>query len=247
MSSKKDTTQKVKGELIYGAHAIIEMLKAKRRKLIALYTTKPFPKAWDRIQPYLPKNVPNIQYVSKEILERMAGSSEHNGVVAWVSPFVYNSKPFDPAKKPFILMLDSVQDVRNLGAILRSASCIGVTGVVLCKTSAAPMTPAVFKASAGLAEYVEVYKAASIKSAIQDLKKAGYNFYMAVLNGKDATTVDYKAPACLVIGNEASGIAKELISMGEAITLPQRSPEISFNASVAAGILMFTINQKIKA
>jgi 23S rRNA (guanosine2251-2'-O)-methyltransferase len=240
--------QKIKvGELLYGAHPIIEMLKANRRKLIALYTTKPTPKAWDRMAEHMPKFVPNIQYVSRAILDRMAGNSDHNGVVAWVSPFKYAEKCFDPAKKPFIVVLDGVQDVRNVGAILRSANCIGVSGVVLCKSQSAPMNAAVFKASAGLAEHVEVYLAATIKSAAIELKAAGYNLYLAVLDGgKNAMQVDFKGPACLIIGNEASGISPDIKKLGELITLPQRAADISFNASVAAGILMFVMNEKMK-
>jgi len=235
-----------KGELLYGAHPIIEMLKAKRRKLISLYTTKPLPKAWERIAPHLPKHVQNIQYVSRNILDRMAGSPDHNGVVAWVSPFKYASKPFDPQKKPFILLLDSLQDVRNLGAILRSAYCTGIDGVVLCKTQAATLTPAVFKASAGLAEHIDVYQTASLKQAVAELKNTGYHFYMAVLKGTNATQISYQKPLCLVIGNEAVGISPDLQKMGTAVTLPQKTPDISYNASVAAGILMFLLSSQIK-
>jgi 23S rRNA (guanosine2251-2'-O)-methyltransferase len=237
-------TRDIAGELLYGAHPLIEMLKTKKRKLLSIYTTKPFPKAWDRIAPYLPKYIPNIQYVSRDILDRMAGTTEHNNIVAWVSPFRYASTPFDPAKKPFILMLDSLQDVRNLGAILRSAYCSGVDGIVLCKTKAAPLTPAAFKASAGLAEHLDIYQTSSLKHAITEFKKAGYHFYMAVLDGKNACTVDYQLPLCLVIGNEAVGITPEIKKMGLPITLPQKTPDISFNASVAAGILMFNISTK---
>jgi 23S rRNA (guanosine2251-2'-O)-methyltransferase len=235
----------VAGELLYGAHPLIEMLKAKKRKLLSLYTTKPLPKAWDRIAPYLPKYIPNIQYVSRDILDRMSGTTDHNNIVAWVSPFRYVANIFDPAKKPFILMLDSLQDVRNLGAILRSAYCIGVDGVVLCKTKAASLTPAAFKASAGLAEHLDIYQTPSLKHAIGEFKRAGYHFYMAVLDGKNACTVDYQSPLCLVIGNEAVGITPDIKKMGMPITLPQKTPDISFNASVAAGILMFHISTKI--
>lgn len=244
--SAKHAEKMVKGEMLYGAHPIIEMLKAKRRKLISLYTTKPLPKAWDRIAPYLPKHVGNIQYVTRDVLDRMVGNQDHNGIIAWVSPFKFASNFFDPQKKPFIILLDSLQDIRNFGSILRSAYCTGADGIVICKTKAAPLTPAVFKASAGLAEHLDIYQAASLKHAIAHLKQAGYHFYMAVLDGKDATKVEYNKPLCLVIGNEAAGISQEIQKMGEAITLSQRTPDISYNASVAAGILMFLISKKIQ-
>jgi len=234
---------KQENELIYGAHPIIEMLRAKKRKLVGIYTTKPLPKSWARVEKYLGKGVPNIQYVSKQILERMTGTPDHMGIAAWVTPRKYKSEIFDPKKAPFILLLDSVQDVRNLGAILRSAYCVGVNGVILCKKQAAPLTPAALKASAGLAEHLEIYITPSLKHAVLELKRRGYNIYMTVLeNGKDATTVEYKKPACLVIGSEASGIAKQIREYGELVTLPQKDPEASYNASVAAGIFLFMLS-----
>ncbi len=242
---KSDKKAERPGEMLYGAHPIIEMIKAGKRKLISLYTMKPSPRAWERLAPYLPKSVPNIQYVSKDILDRIANGAEHMGVIAWVSPFKFASKMFTPSRHPLILVLDSIQDVRNLGAILRSAYCVGVTGVVLCKTNSAPLTPAAIKASAGLSEHLEVYVAASIKQAVIEAKTAGYSLYMAVLDGHDATQVVYTKPACLVIGNEATGIAASVRKDGIAITLPQKLPDISYNASVAAGILLFVISQKI--
>ena len=238
--------ESIGNELIYGAHPIIELLKAKKRKIVALYTTKPLPSAWDRIKPYLPKPMPNTQYVPRDVLDRMAGSTEHMGVLAWVTPFKFTSTPFDPAKKPFILLLDAVQDVRNMGAILRSAYCTGVTGVVLCKSKSAPLTAAACKAAAGLVEHLDIYLAPSVKAAVIELKKAGYNFYMAVLDGQNAAKVQYKGPLCLVIGNEAVGISKDVKALGQAITLPQLTPDISYNASVAAGILLFQIATDIK-
>jgi 23S rRNA (guanosine2251-2'-O)-methyltransferase len=245
LMSAKETEKYRATEMIYGAHPIIEVLKAKKRKLFTIYTTRSLPKAWDRLVRYLPAQKPQINYVDRSVLDRIAGCTDHNGVIAQVAPFKYTSKVFDPTKKPFILLLDSLHDVRNLGAILRSAYCMGIDGVVLCKTKAAPLTAAAFKASAGLAEHMDIYAASSLKQAVAELKQAGYGFYMAVLDGKDATTVDYKQPLCVVIGNEAVGITPEIRKMGIPITLPQRSPDISYNASVAAAMVMFLVSMKI--
>jgi 23S rRNA (guanosine2251-2'-O)-methyltransferase len=243
--AKVDRVDRPSGEQLYGAHAIIEMLKAGRRKLISIYTTKPYPKSWTRVQPYLPKSVPNIQYVSKDVLDRMTSNAEHMGVVAWVSPFKFATKMFTPAKHPSILLLDSVQDVRNLGAILRSAYCTGVQGVVLCKSLSAPLTPAAIKAAAGLSEHLDIYVAASMKQAVVEAKQAGYTLYMAVLDGENAMNVQFKKPSCLVIGNEAVGIQPSMRKDGVLVTLPQRTSDISYNASVAAGILLFVMSQKL--
>ncbi|MBD3272760.1 hypothetical protein GF385_00200 [Candidatus Dependentiae bacterium] len=242
---KKNKKKQQAMELIFGAHSIIEFLKAKKRKLYSIYTTKPLPKSYKRVEKYLPKKVANIQYVSRNVLDRMAGSSDHMGIIALVSPFQYSSKIFDSNKKEFVLLLDGVKDVRNLGAILRSAYCTGFQGVVLCKKGGALITAAAHKASAGLAEHLDIYISPSIEHATNELNKAGYNLYMAVLdNGKDATKINYKKPICLVIGSEEKGISKNVQDKGTLITLPQRSADISYNASVAAGILLFLLRQK---
>ncbi len=244
MTKKNKSQKQEQYELLYGAHSIIELLKAKKRKLHSIYTTKPLPKAWKRIEKYLPKNIPNIQYINRNTLDKMAGTTEHMGVVALVSPFKYLLKPFDPTKKQFVLMLDGIKDVRNLGAILRSAYCTGVQGVILCKKGGATITAAAHKASAGLVEHLNIYMAPSAQSAAHELKKAGYNLYMSVFNGKNATRVPYKKPLCLVIGSEELGISKSIQKLGNKITLPQAEPDISYNASVAAGILLFLVSQK---
>jgi 23S rRNA (guanosine2251-2'-O)-methyltransferase len=235
-AQKKEKVQ----ELIFGIHPIIELLKAKRRKLYTIYTTKPVPKAWDQIQPLLQKDV-QIQYVARDVLNRIAGTTDHQSVVAWASPFVFRRKFFDPTKSPFLLMLESIQDPRNLGAILRSAYCTGVTGVIISSKNSAPLNAVALKSSAGLAEHLEIYEAPSSLGGLQEVKKAGYAIYMAALGGTDATKVTYQEPHCLVIGNEAIGIAKNLLSFGTLVELPQRTSDISYNASVAAGILLFLI------
>jgi len=245
MSKKKSSKQTGENELIYGAHPIIEVLRAKKRRLVSLYTTKPLPKAWKRVEKYLPKSIPNIQYVSRDVLARMTGTTDHMGIAAWVSPRKYRKKTFEPDKAPFLLLLDSIQDVRNLGAILRSAYCTGVDGVILCKKGAAALTPAALKASAGLAEHLDIYMVSSLKQAVNELKGRGYTLYMTVLqNGKNALEVEYKKPFCLVIGSEEKGIAKEIRDQGELITLPQKDLESSYNASVAAGIFLFLLSQR---
>lgn len=241
------TAKQVQGELIYGVHPIIEVLKAKRRKIISVYTTKPEPKAWGQISPLLPKHV-QIQYVSREILTKMVNTTDHQSVVAWVQPFALRKKFFNPTQQKYLLMLDGVQDTRNVGAILRSAYCTGVDGIIICKKGGAPINASTLKAAAGLAEHMEIYEAPSVEAAAQLLKEAGYTMYLAALAGEDASIISYQEPLCIVIGNEATGISKGISKLGKQITLRQRTPEISYNASVAAGILLFligTYNKKI--
>jgi 23S rRNA (guanosine2251-2'-O)-methyltransferase len=184
--------------------------------------------------------------VSRDVLTRMAGGTEHQGVVAWVQSFAFRKKFFEPAKQKLLVMLDGIQDSRNVGAILRSAYCTSADGVIMIKRDAAPLNAAAFKSSAGLAEHLEIYLAASPQSAVIELKKAGYNIYLAAFDGKDATNFSYEAPMCLVIGSEGMGVSREILKDGAHITLPQKTADISYNASVAAGILLFIVSAKLK-
>ena len=240
MIKKKD--KETKGELIFGIHPIVELLKAKRRKLVSLYTTKPAPQAFETIQKHLPKYPVPIQYVAREVLDRMVGTTDHQSVVAWTNNFPFRKVFFDPKKQPFLLMVDGVQDPRNLGAILRSAYCTGVDGVIVIARGGAQLTGVAIKSAAGLSEHLDIYLAQSASAAVIELKNAGYNIYLATFDGQNAATCEYKKPVCIVIGGEGSGISKSILSSGTHVTLPQKTSDISYNASVAAGILLFIIS-----
>lgn len=246
MKNTKETKNKTVGELIYGIHPVIEVLKAKRRKVISIYTTKPEPKSWQQIKDLWPKYQVPIQYVARDVLTRMAGSTDHQGVVAWVQAYPYRKQFFDPKKSPFVVMLDGIQDVRNVGALIRSAYCTGATGVIMIKRDAAPLNGPALKSSAGLAEHMEIYIAPSPQAAVQELKKAGYNVYLATLDGENALKCQFKEPLALVIGSEGIGVSREILKEGVKLTLPQKTNDISYNASVAGGILMFLVAGQLK-
>lgn len=242
----KKKQKKVAGQLIFGIHPIVECLKAKRRKIISLYTTKPHPKGFKEIERHLPKHPVSTQYVSREVLHKMADSEDHQGVIGWVRDFPFRKKPFDSKKQKFIVLLDGIQDPRNVGAIIRSAYCAGADGVVLCKKGGSSLSATAIKASAGLAEHMEIFVYPSVQAAAQELKNAGYNLFMAVFNGQPVTECEFSEPVCLVIGNEAVGVSKSILKLGKGVTIAQRSANISYNASVAAGILLYQIGIKNK-
>lgn len=239
----KNKNDKQMGEVVYGLHPIIELLKAKKRKLITLYTTKPEPKGFKSIEQLLPDHV-SVAHVQRETLAKIAGTTEHQSVVALAAPFVYRKKFFDPKQHKALLMLDGIQDVRNLGAMLRSAYCTGVTGVIITQKNSAPLTAPAIKASAGLAEHLDVYLAPSAQAAVLQLKQAGYNLYITSFKGENALSVTYKDPLCVVIGSEGTGVTPAIMQEGTQVTIPQHVTDISYNASVAAGIMLFVISQR---
>lgn len=227
-------------DLIFGVHPLLEVLAAKRRKIIAIYTTKPEPKAWKLLEGKLPSYI-KINYVTREALQRLAGTTDHQGLIATIEPFKFRKQFFSKEKSPCLVMLDGIQDPRNLGAILRSVYCTGFNGVILCGKGNVEITATAHKSSAGLAEHLDIFLAPTATYAVQELKKAGYNIYLATLDGTRANAATFTMPLCIVIGSEGKGISPEISKSGEKITLPQRTPDISYNASVAAGVLLFLV------
>lgn len=236
-------SEEKKYEIIYGIHPIVELLKAKRRSLYRIYTTKERPQRWNEIAERLSKRTEIIS-VTRDVLGKLCQSTDHQGIVAYASPFPFRKQFFNPTKQKKLILLDSVQDPRNTGAIIRSVYCTGFDGLIVCKKGASPLTATAIKSSAGLAEHMEIYQAPSASAAMTLLKQAGYTNYLALLNGKDARNIEFKEPLCIVIGSEGTGISREIMNQGIAITLPQKTTDISYNASVAAGILLFLVSSK---
>ncbi len=226
-------------EIIYGPHSVEAVCLTKKRKLIGVYTTKPYPAGFSRIQHLIPAHVP-IHHVTRQQLAVMAGTQDHGGIIGVTTPFPFRSKPFSPSTHPVLLALDGLHDVRNVGAILRSAACSGTSGVLMSVKESAALSGAAHKASAGLAEGLEIYKATSLVSTLSSLLKEGYHLYVSALSkGSFVDTLPLKKPMILVVGNEATGCSKEILNLGKIITLRQAREDISYNASVAAGILLY--------
>ena len=235
-------------EIVFGIHPVIELLKAKKRKITTLYTTKPEPKAFKQIKSYFPLYPFKLVYKSRQELNSLLGTNDHQSIAVITTPLQIRKKTFEPSKQQFIILLDGIQDPRNLGAILRSTYCTGFQGVIITQKGSAPLNAITQKAAAGLAEHLDIYLAPSAAAAVQALKQDGYHIYISALekNAQNATTITYEKPLCLVIGSEGIGVSKDILNKGQAIILPQRTIDISYNASVAAGILMFFISQQQK-
>jgi len=236
----------IKTDVLYGMHPVQEALQAKRRKIYHIYTSKPAPKGFSALEAEISRRSIPITHCSREQLTHRAGTPDHQGIVAAVGPFPFRSKPFDSIKQPFLLLLDGLQDPRNVGAILRSASCMNVDGVIISQKASSPLTAAAVKASAGLSEHLEIMLAPSAGAAGQILEKAGYHLYVAHFGGQSLPEVSFKTPLCIVIGSEGTGVSAALTKKGTAVTIPQRKSTISYNASVAAGILLFAAAIQLK-
>ena len=137
-------------------------------------------------------------------------------------------------------MLDEVEDPHNLGAIIRTAECAGVHGVIVPKRRSASLSYTVGKASAGAVEYMRVARVTNIASLLDELKERGIWVYGADMDGTDYRKCDFSGACAIVIGNEGKGISRLVREKCDVIvSLPMKGKINSLNASVAAGILMY--------
>ncbi|MEP0861338.1 MAG: 23S rRNA (guanosine(2251)-2'-O)-methyltransferase RlmB [Ignavibacterium sp.] len=144
---------------------------------------------------------------------------------------------------PLLLILDSIQDTHNVGAILRTAECSGVDGIIITKHNSAPINETVAKTSAGASELVKICQVNNLANAIDELKKEGFWIIGSYLgNSKPYTEIDYKMPVALIVGNEEKGIRKLTADKCDFLVhIPMKGKIQSLNVSVATGILLFEI------
>ncbi len=198
------------------------------------------------------KQIP-IKEVDSKKLDFLAGNENHQGIVAISAVKEYSSVEdiFALAEqrqeKPFIVVLDEVEDPHNLGAIIRTAECTGVHGIIIPKRRSATLSFAVGKASAGAVEYVPVARVTNIANTIDELKERGLWVFGADMNGTDYTQCDFDGAVALVIGNEGKGIGRLVREKcDQIVSLPMKGKINSLNASVAAGVLMYAVSSKRK-
>ena len=187
-----------------------------------------------------------VKEVDRAKLDYITGSSVHQGIAAFAAVKDYSSvdEIFEYAESrgesPFIVVLDEIEDPHNLGAIIRTAECAGVHGVIIPKRRSAGLSYVVGKASAGAVEYMRVARVTNIASLLDELKDRGVWIYGADMNGEDYTKCDLSGACAIVIGNEGKGISRLVRQKCDVIvSLPMKGKINSLNASVAAGILMY--------
>jgi 23S rRNA (guanosine2251-2'-O)-methyltransferase len=150
---------------------------------------------------------------------------------------------------PLILILDSIQDTHNVGAILRTAECSGVNGVLVTKHNSAPINATVVKTSAGATEHIKIAQVNNLSNAIDQLKENGLWIIGSSLeNSKPYTEVDYNTPIAIIVGNEEKGIRKLTADKCDhLVKIPMSGKLQSLNVSVATGILLFEILRQRKS
>lgn len=179
-------------------------------------------------------------------LDFLSSGAVHQGIIALAAVKEYSAVDDifalaeERGEPPFIVILDEIEDPHNLGAIIRTAECTGVHGIIIPKRRSAGLSYTVGKASAGAVEYVPVARVTNIPNTIDDLKKRGVWVYGADMNGMPCEKSNLKGAAALVIGNEGKGLGRLVKEKCDAIlSLPMVGKINSLNASVAAGVFMY--------
>ena len=242
----KSIDDKKDNDIIAGRKPVTEALRS-GRNIECLYIAKGELSGSARVIAALAKerHIP-IKEVDRKRLDFMTNHASHQGVAAIAAIKEYSSIDdiFSLAEsrneKPFIIVLDEIEDPHNLGAIIRTAECAGVHGIIIPKRRAAGLSGIVAKASAGAYEYMHIARVTNISCAIDELKQRGCWVYAADMDGQTYCTCDLSGASAIVIGSEGRGIGRLVREKCDAVlSLPMLGKINSLNASVAAGVLIY--------
>ena len=200
------------------------------------------------------KGIP-FQFVPVEKLNRITRKN-HQGVIAMISQIEYTSLDeiiagsYESGKDPFILILDHISDVRNFGAIARTAECAGMNGIVIPGKGSVSISADAVKTSAGALMSLPVAKVKSLKESVMFLKEAGLTVIAATENTDTLIyDADLTGPIAIIMGAEDNGISRDLLDLSDyRVKIPLYGKIESLNVSVAASVIIYEIiRQRIKA
>jgi 23S rRNA (guanosine2251-2'-O)-methyltransferase len=226
--------------ILYGRNPIREALRAGRRPVHRVWAT-----SGAAAEPWL-RDIEVVEARAEDIAAR-AGHDAHQGLCAEVGDYPYASADeLLDHTDPLIVVLDELQDPQNLGAICRTAECVGADGVVIPQRRSAEVTPAVCKASAGAVEHLPVARVRNIADFLAQAKEAGVWCYGAAAESAvPYLQPDYRGGCVLVIGAEGRGLRPRVAgACDELVALPLRGHVQSLNASAAASALLYGILQR---
>lgn len=243
-----------KKDIIYGLRPVSEALSSGKDLEKVLIQKglrgKFYGELWQLIKQY---DLP-YQFVPQEKLNALTGGN-HQGILAFLSPVEYQDITallpmlFEEGKIPFLLVLDRITDVRNFGAIVRTASCAGVDAVIIPAKGAARINADAVKTSAGALHIMPVCRSNQFTDTLKFLKDSG----IRLVAGTEKARVlydqqNYLDPLALVMGSEEDGVSPEVLKLcDESVALPMQGDIGSLNVSVAAGILMYEVLRQRKS
>ena len=240
-------------DLIYGIHPVLERLKSNPRQIERIYIAQGTSnRNIQKVIELARKLGLAIRFEPRVLLDHQTGKASHQGVVAVTT--VRNYALLDEmlgslSPKALLVILDSIEDPRNLGAILRSCAAYGVEGVILPRDHAAGLSSLVSKTAAGALEYVRVARVTNLARTIQELKEKGI-WVIGVESGQEkyCHEIDYPPPVAFVFGNEGSGLRRLVRENCDVlVSIPTQGEIHSLNVSVAVGVAIYeAVRQRMK-
>lgn len=233
--------------LIYGHHPVTEAIRA-GKTVEKVYFQQGVRGELEKEIRHLTREygIP-LQVVPREKLNKMTPGA-HQGVVAYLALVAFQSIEdvlpfvFEQGQTPLFLLLDGITDVRNFGAICRSAECAGVQAVVIPQSGAAPANEEAMKASAGALARIRICRVRSLFSTVEWLQECGVQIVATALSDRSIPLydADLSIPTAILMGSEGEGVHPKLLKMSDAVVkIPQATDFDSYNVSVAAGIVLY--------
>lgn len=242
----KYTTSKTPDNVVFGTRAVIETIKSGKTidKLLIQKGLKN--ELMDELMELVRPLPIAISRVPVEKLNRVT-KKNHQGVIAFVSPIdfvtLHNivANSYEDGRAPLILILDRITDVRNFGAICRSAECSGVSGIVIPSKGGAALNSDAVKTSAGALNYLSICKEDNLVHSIKYLKESGFQILACTEKAERFIYgAELNIPTAIILGSEEDGISTELLEAADQLCkIPILGNVDSLNVSVAAGILLF--------
>lgn len=242
-----------KSDMIYGTRAVMEAIRAGRQIERILIQKGISNDLVRELLQLLRQQGITFTYVPQEKLNRLT-TKNHQGVICLISSIEYASldniihKLYSEGKEPFLLLLDRITDVRNFGAIVRTAECAGIHAIVIGEKGNAPITSDAMKTSAGALNHLPVCREKDLKKTVTFLRESGIMVVACTEKAsKQLYDVEFNRPVALIMGSEEDGIADNLIrEADELVKIPMKGNIGSLNVSVAAGVAIFeVVRQKL--
>jgi len=240
-------------DFIFGVRAITEAIRSGKEIDKVLIRKGLAGELFQELFQEIKENNISFQYVPVEKLNRIT-LKNHQGLIALVSPIAYNNIEsiipwlFEQGKTPFILILDCITDVRNIGAIARTAECAGVDAIIVPEKGSAQINADAVKTSAGALNYVQVCKAKSLINTVKFLKDSGLQIIAATEKTSEPYfKLNYTEPLALILGSEDTGISSDLLRIADhLVRIPLMGRIESLNVSAAASIIIYeTVKQRL--
>lgn len=193
-----------------------------------------------------------VQFVPRAKLDDLGGGLNHQGIIAETAAWRYYEldellEQIDIKGNPILLVLDGVEDPHNLGALLRSGECAGVSGVILPRRRSAQLTGTVARVSMGAIESVRVARVGNLAQTLDTLKEAGFWIAAADMSGQCYWQVKWDFPVALILGGEGSGVSRLLKDKSDyVVSIPTLGRVNSLNVSVAGAVLLYEMLRQRK-